>query len=253
MAALHGLDQRLGKTLRGYNMTAGIFGAASSGRRSGLPVNAIDFENSSSQYLSMPIASFGAYNYAKFAISVWVRPESIAASTAIFGHETTAAARNNIYFGATGKLNWDTYDGSFRNMTTTASISVGSYTHLLFHYDSANATAGNRKRIWANGSEITAFDIDDIPTAAITTPTGDVWWGNTSGADKYDGLLYQAALFSGYLPSISEVYNSGKISIAGVTGIQSMLDVRDGIVTTDYALATAWTNNNTAISSAVIP
>lgn len=45
----------------------------------GIPTRSIDFESGSTQYLSMSDASFGAFNYAKFAASFWYKKESTGA------------------------------------------------------------------------------------------------------------------------------------------------------------------------------
>jgi len=235
------------------NTDLGVLGSLSKG--GALPLNSILLSTASSQYLSMSSANFGAYNFAKFTISTWIKITSFPGSSmGIFSHETSGSPRNIVYLTTSGKLAWDTFDSAtYRNTLTTATLSAGSYIHLMFQYDSANATAGNRKRVWINGTEISSFDLDDIPTSAITTPTSNVSVGFVSGISTFNGNIYQMALISGNLPNISEVYSSGKKDIAAVTGIQSMLDVKGGVVTTDYALATVWTNNGGATSSGVIP
>lgn len=228
---------------------------------SGVPTQSISLVNASNQFMSMSDANFGVYNKAKFAVSTWIKKTT--ASGLAFGIMCQMGAAGQraftISINASDKINIRTYvDGTNIDgeLLTTATYTATTYYHILFWYDSANATAGDRMRLWVNGVEVTAFDVDTNPSAAIFDSTSNVAVGASSsaGASAADGLIYQHTFVSGSLPTIGQVYNAGApLSITGLTGLFSVLDVAGGAVTHDGVLATAWTNNNTATASSTIP
>jgi hypothetical protein len=223
-----------------------------------LPAHSIDFESSSNQYLSMPVADFGSYDNAKFAVSVWFKRESINADQGIIEHMGGVGQRAFQLQIENNGISFYTYnDGSNVNggLNTTATYtSTSSWYHLLAWFDSANATAGDRMRLWMNGSEVTSFSYDQNPTGSAHTSTADVHISSSASAADFDGLIYQFGFFSGSLPSISDVYNSGSPKdISGLAGLWSYLDCAGNDPTSDGVLATNWTNNNTATTSTDIP
>lgn len=224
------------------------------------PDYSIDFEAGSSQYLSMSDANFGSYDKAKWAVSVWYKRESTGANMGIFCQDESAGQRAfNIIFNSTSKIRVRTYqDGTnvAGDIITTATYTdTSAYHHILFWYDSANATAGNRMRLWHDGTEVTVFDTDTNPTAAVHDSTGIVTVGAQGIPSNYfDGLLFQTAFFSGTLPAIGDVYDAGApVDITGLTGLYAYLDVAGGSVVSDGVLSTDWTNNNTAVNSTTKP
>lgn len=222
-----------------------------------MPTQSIDFESGSSQYLSMSDANFGAFDHAKFAISVWVKRES-SAEQAIITQWVNAGNQLGFTFQIRGDhlelITSSTGSNINGHIETNATISTGVYYHFLVWFDSANATAGDRMRMWIDGSEITSFATDTNPTAAVFDSSGVVRVGVQDLSAFFDGLIYQLGFFSGTLPAISDVYNAGSPKdISGLPGLYSYLDVAGGSVVSDGVLATDWTNNNTATASSTIP
>lgn len=226
-----------------------------------LPTHALDLERDSTQYLSMTDADFGAYDRAKWAISVWVKTESISTVREIFSHGGASANREfALFFTSANRLRLDTYiDSSGVNGTLETSATytgTSAYMHILVHYDSANATAGDRMRMWVDGSEITSFNVDTNPTGSVFDSTSSAYVGtlNASGTVAFDGLIYQLGFFSGTLPAIADVYDSGNPKdISGLTGLYSYLDCAGNDPTSDGVLSTNWTNNNSVTTSTDIP
>jgi hypothetical protein len=236
---------------------AGILNVATA---SNVPTQSIDFESGSSQYLSISDANFGAYDRAKWAVSTWVKKESTGMNQGIMSQDGGAGQRAfSLIWTSTDALNIRTYqDGSAvaGQLVTTATWADTNYHHILFWYDSANATAGDRMRLWVDGTEIAAFGTDTNPTAAIFDSTAAVAVGaqQATGSLPADGLFYQHAFFSGTLPTIGQVYNAGAPrDITGLTGLYSYLGVEGGSVVADGVLVADWTNNNTAVASSTIP
>jgi hypothetical protein len=229
-----------------------------------LPQYSFDFEGSSSQYMSMSDANFGAFNRQKFAVSAWIKRESGSGGSNIhwFGQNAAAGNRSvNIMFNSSDAITIDIYsDGTTivgKLVTTATYTDTTSWHHYYFVYDSTQATGGNRMRLWVDGSEVTSFSTDTNPSLnqSMFDSTADMCWGQgRTGAGTTDGLMYQPTFFSGSYPSISSLYNAGSpMDVAGLSGLYSTLDISGGDLTSDAVLSANWTNNNTVVSSSTIP
>lgn len=218
-----------------------------------VPKSSIDFEASSSQYLELSNANFGSYDHAKFALSVWVKRESTGALMPIVA-KRTGGNEFQLIFESAGNITLRTFDASNGEIKTTATYnSTSVWYHILAHYDGNNATAGDRMRLWVDGTEITSFATDTNPNGAVASAGGSVRIGGFSSS-YFDGLIYQPAFFSGSLPAIGSVYNAGApMDISGLTGLHSLLSCKWGDITKDQILAANWTNNNAAVSSLTVP
>jgi hypothetical protein len=227
-----------------------------------VPTFALDFESSSSQYLSMTDGNWGSYNGAKFAISVWLKRESTGSQ--IILHKGSDGANANSEF----LLQFSSDAILFRTLaasaiegalTTTATYtSTTTWYHIYVTYDSANATAGDRMRMWVNGTEVTSFSTDTNPSNAAVNKNVPINWGaRGDGAVFFDGLMYQMAFFSGSLPAASLLYNNGVPltyrGIKNVAGLKSLLVGANASIIKDSTLGKDWTNNNGVITSVSKP
>ena len=223
-----------------------------------LPVQSLNFVASSNQQLAMIDGDFGAFDRAKFAIFGTVRRSSTTGSgnhtimcqQALAGGDVSFILRfNNDRMDFLVSTDGTTVHG--RLLTTATFTSTTSPVSFMVHYDSANATAGDRMRMWtANGFaalvEQTSFTTDTNPTTAIRNSTAAVRIGGDgpSTAD-FDGDIWRLSFVSGSLPAVTDIETSGTpIDASGITGLWSLLDVAGGVVTHDAVLATAWTNTN---------
>lgn len=214
------------------------------------------FNSAAFEYLSMSNADWGAYDRAKFALSIWVSPISDSSDRPFYskGDNTTNEFLCHVNNG--GNVQFSGNAGGAFNLVTTATISNSTYTHLMFHYDSANGTADDRIKIWIAGSEVTTFDARLNPSAAVPTTTGEARVGKSSNTpatvgNHYDGLLFQTGFFSGSLPAIGDVFDSGVKDISEVAGLYSLLDP-DASIVTDTKRPN-WTNNNNVTTSTTVP
>jgi hypothetical protein len=223
----------------------------------GVPFNSLDFEASLSQSLSISNADWGSYNREKFAISGYLYRETDGVTQNILFKGTSSSnAEFAVYIDSSNRLVFYTYKGDGTNtngnLISTTTIGAGGFVQFLLHYDSTNATPGNRMRMWINAVEETVFNTDVNPTEAAYTNTEDVVVGG--GVSPLDGKLYQLTFYDDYLPSIGEVTDSGSpISVSGVEGIKSCLAGSGGDVTDDTVLTSNWTNNNGVSINASIP
>lgn len=240
--------------------------ASSGSAAAGIPTRSISFTRASSQSLSMSNTNFGAFNRAKWAYSTWFKRGTISTSQALASKgnvgNTPTSTEFALYFDSSDRINFLTYTGSSLagNLITTATYTdMASFHHLLVWYDSANATAGDRMRMWFDGVEITAFGTDTNPSAAMNTGTLNMEYGvfDSGGSPfgYYDGLKYQQAFFSGTLPLIGSVYNAGHpVDVSALPGLWSLLNTNaTDALEDDYVIATNWTNTNSVIKSVSVP
>lgn len=227
-----------------------------------LPTQSILFVGASSQNLQLSNTDWGAYNRSLWSYSLWLKRSSSSASAdpiMLFKGGATAATREFIIQFDNDRLNFSTYKDSSgtingRLLTSSTYTDTTNFHHYYFTFD-VGAAAGDRLRIWYDGAEVTTFTTDTNPDGAIQTTTNSIFTGaRTSNLDPADGLFYQASFFSGTIPTINDLYDSGSpLSVVGLPGLWSYLDVAGGSVTSDPARGVAWTNNNTATASSTIP
>ena len=105
---------------------------------------------------------------------------------------------------STGVLQWNIVQASGSNIegkliTTRVLRDPSAWYHGVFRWDSANAVAGDRMRIWINGEEVTSFSTDTNP--AQNHPTT---YFNTSGKNQAIGNAYSATTqqYDGYLAEV---------------------------------------------------
>ena len=233
----------------------------------GIPTQSLDFVAANSESLTMSDANFGAFTRAKFSIYGRIQRSSTsgAASFTIMcqqgggGGDTSFLLRFiNDSLSMVTSLDGVTVDG--RQDTTATFTSTTDWITILVTFDSANATAGDRMKMWTatNGaalSEVSSFSTDINPTAAVRNSASAMRIGdNGPGALPFDGKIYQLGFFDNVLIAPADVEDSGTpIDISGVSGIWSLVEGDGGVVTADTILATAWTDNNTVTLSDETP
>ena len=223
-----------------------------------LPTKSHLFTAANSEYLSMSDADYGVFDYDKYAYSVYYKRASIPTSFPTIIRIGGATGSFFMRFESSRRIDIASYNsaGSLdgRLVTTATYTDTTNWHHILVYIDSANATAGDRMRLWHDGVEVTAFDADTNPSGARETPVGGITigYGNLS-SQYFDGKLYQPTFFSGSLPSIGDVYDGGSPKdVSGLTEAYSLLDP-DTSVTSDSILSADWTDNNTVTLSTDIP
>ena len=228
----------------------------------GVPLANRSMDFASSKFLDMSDANFGAFDRSKFAISVWYKLFTTGAQRHIW---TQGSSVNDISFqlrfSASDKIEVFALDVPTNidgQLTTTATFTdTTSWHHILCHFDSANATPGDRMRLWHDGVEITDFETDNNPTAPVQDSAASVVIGSDSNGTSnfFNGKLYQPAFFAGSLPDINDVFNAGAAKdVTGLLGLFSLLNTDDVVpLEDDFVLATKWSNNGGVAKSVDIP
>lgn len=220
-------------------------------------VGSLDFEDTSTQYLSMSDGDWGSYTRTKFAIAGSFYLEANGKEQVIMSKEVSNASNEwFLYIGSTNNIGFTSNNGGAFFTGPGSAFSAATWYSFLIHFDSANATSGDRIKIWVNNSAVTASSYT-APSAAVPTIATDVNIGRRkafSGSGYFDGLIYSLAFFDNVLPTAAEVFDgsAGKLkNLSSITGVYSLLDGVSAV--SDYVKTPNWTNNNTVITSATVP
>ena len=159
---------------------------------------AIRFNDDDSAYLSRTPG--GAGNRRTFTFSCWVKRSNITSANApIF----SAGGDDWLMFLSANTLGFNTDGtGNYRIVTSQVFRDPSAWLHLVLRVDTTNSTAGDRLRLYINGSEVTSFGTDTNPTLNLDTAfnnTGEHNIGKLVGASQY---------FDGYLADIHHVDGS---------------------------------------------
>lgn len=103
-----------------------------------------------------------AGNLRKWTLSAWVKRSALTANyPSIFSATLNASYNDSFYFDPTDALVWN-YSNSGTALVTTAKFrDIASHMHVVCVWDTDNATAALRARIFINGIELTAFSTDN--------------------------------------------------------------------------------------------
>ena len=108
----------------------------------------------------------------------------------------SGSAYTVIKFETTGQISFENYDsgGSVAGQLKTTRIfrDCSAWYHIVAVWDSANATPGDRMKLYVNGVEETAFTTDVNPDSSETsTMCANVvhWIGANNGSDYFDGSM----------------------------------------------------------------
>ena len=120
-----------------------------------------------STYLSK---TFSSGTTKKWTFSCWIKRSNIANAQTLFYASPTANSNfESIGFTTSGDLDWEHYEyttSSYKGRLKTNRLfrDVGAWMHIVCVFDSANATAGDRMRLYVNGTEETSFQTDTNPS-----------------------------------------------------------------------------------------
>ena len=136
--------------------------------------NSCRFAEGSDAHLSRTFASAG--NRKTFTVSFWYKTtvKTTTGQDHMFGAIFDAAAdgsnSDDMYFH-TNRLNFSGYYGStqFILRTTAKYRDPSAWTHFVVAFDTTQGTAANRIKMYANGTQITAFDEATYPAEDFQT------------------------------------------------------------------------------------
>ena len=153
--------------------------------------NSLRFNSDSSDYLNRTFGS--PTNNKIFTFSFWIKRGDLAREQFFFN----GAAASQFYINSEDKLYYydQTAGGTYK--TTQLFRDVSAWYHIVVAEDTTQATAGDRVKIYVNGTQVTAFDIQTNPTQ------------NNSSAWNANATAYYIGRYN---PSPSGYYWNGYLS-----------------------------------------
>ena len=112
----------------------------------------------------------GAGNMDKWTFSAWVKKSDVGAYGTLFHAKTTGNTNfESLCITTAGNFDWEHYEytsSSYKARLKTNRLlrDPSAFYHIMCVWDSANATAGDRMRLYVNGVEETSFATDTNPT-----------------------------------------------------------------------------------------
>jgi hypothetical protein len=154
------------------------------------------FNSADVAYLNRTPASAG--NLKTWTISLWVKLGVLDTNRVLFS-AISGSNEHTLYFNSSNIIDWYDYPGSYvgRLQTTQVFRDPSSWYHIVATWDSSNATAGNRMRLYVNGSEVTTFNIDTNPPLN----TDSIW--NTAIQHRLGGYAYSNITWNGLATEIN--------------------------------------------------
>ena len=137
----------------------------------------------------------------KYTFSFWCKRSKLGAQQSIF-RSTNGNDDSHVTFQADDTLRFEEYGGlsSIGKLQTTQVFrDASAWYHIVLVYDSGNGTAGNRMRMYVNGTEVTSFGTDNNPSqdanSFFNKASAPLHFGRTdySGGGNY---------FSGYVAEV---------------------------------------------------
>jgi hypothetical protein len=155
----------------GSNILAGASGQAGGAGAYEIE-RSVRFSSSDSAFLSRVFTSSG--DRTKWTWAAWIKRSSFSSLTFLFHSEVDAYNETVFFFNSSDQLELYNYQaGSFDARKTSSAVfrDPSAWYHIVVAWDTANATAADRVRLYANGSRITSFS-SSIDPAQNTTSAG---------------------------------------------------------------------------------
>ena len=149
------------------------------------------------------IKTFGsAGNRKLWTYSVWFKRGKLGGSYALFVSGASGGNDEGTIRIEADKIDWQNYDvgtsaADGQLLTNQLIRDPSAWYHLVCAYDSANSTAGNRMRMYLNGSEVTSFATDNNPSVNYDSATNNAVLHNI-GRQSWNS----SADFAGYMAEI---------------------------------------------------
>ena len=124
-------------------------------------------------------------NLDKWTLSMWVKRAGIGNNNALYGTYINGSNEETIQFRSSDDIIWENYQsGSTKGKLLTNRLfrDPAAWYHLVFVWDSGNAEAGDRMRIYVNGVEETVFNSDTNPSLNLDSFLNSTSYANEIGA-----------------------------------------------------------------------
>ena len=164
--------------------------------------NSLRFNGGSSDDLERTPSSSG--NNTTNTVSVWLKRSRIGEEDFIIYGEDGSTNRCKITFLNNDKLQINTVVSSSNNLvyeTNRLFRDVGSWYHIVIAFDSTLATAGDRVRLYINGTEETSFSTEthmgQNTSNFLSTSGTPVYIGSQASGNYFDGYMAEFVFIDG--------------------------------------------------------
>ena len=149
----------------------------------------------------------------KYTFSFWVKRCKLGSQQSIF-RSTNGNDDSHVTFRSDDTLEFQEYGGlsSIGEIQTTQVFrDVSAWYHIVLVWDSGNGTAGNRMRMYVNGTEVTSFGTDTNPSqdadSFFNKASAPLHFGRTDysgGGDYFDGYVAEVVMCDGQAYAASD-------------------------------------------------
>ena len=173
--------------------------------------NSCRYNDDDSAYMHKTCGS--AFDTDKFTISLWCKRGTLGIETRLISCDNDDGSDDDyLKFQATDQLEFTMYDGGYTGTLKTNALfrDISAWYHIVAVWDSGNATAGNRMRLYVNGTEVTSFATDTNPdedanaTFGNTSHPIEIGRRGTNGTQYWDGYLAEVAVCDGQAYAASD-------------------------------------------------
>ena len=181
-------------SILGSNMLAGAAGRARHEIERSLRFNSGD-----AAYLNRTPGSAG--NRRTFTFSCWCKRSKLGIDATLFSAATNTDNFFKFAFKDDNRFEINTYEnGDSTQMFTTAVFrDVSSWYHIVVAFDTTQATAANRVKLYVNGTQVTAFDNNTLP------PQNRETVANATGEHQVGNQINNTRYFDGYIAEVNQV------------------------------------------------
>ena len=140
----------------------------------------------------------------KWTWSCWVKRSSISNGSQTMFNGLTGSNNTQLRFDSDDTINFYQYSSSYtaRLATNAKYRDPSAWMHVVAHWDTDNSTAGDRMKLFVNGTEVTSFAADVNPALNL-----DSYWNASGtamyvgdkgdGAEEMDGYLAEVVFIDG--------------------------------------------------------
>ena len=181
-----------------------LFGIGAGSASTGFYPETIDqsarFNDDDNAYLNDTSPQSG--NRRTFTISFWFKRSTLGTYQALYSAGTTGNYFTTIYFYTNDVLYIQGYASSITHnlITTQVFRDTTNWYHMVIAFDTTQATASNRIKLYINGSQVTSFDTETYPSQNHETFANSNITNNNISIGAYSNNLSASTFrFDGYL------------------------------------------------------
>ncbi len=166
--------------------------------------NSLRFNDGSTDFLRRTPSSTG--NRRTFTFSTWIKRSALGSiNRSIICANIDTANKTQLRFTNSDELRFVrfTSGGATNQLITNAKFrDVSAWYHIVLAVDTTNSTAGDRLRLYVNGSEITSFSTESQPTPNYdydinNTEEHNIGLGTDTDTHLFDGYMAEVVLIDG--------------------------------------------------------